>query len=438
MDCIQRHSVAVVIMLLSAWVTIASPATAAAAERVEFKDPPVVVVQQGKQRLRGQVIAWEGDAFELLQEDGEVVEVRWAELASRQVASVHARILGRDSTAEDQLTLARRLSLIDDRHAEGLMRQAIRRAVRMEASLAEQGKQIIAGRITRLEGDDSDAGDGGDTVAAAAQSEFTEEEHAATIEELLAFAEAGAKKIEVDLQLYKSEYFLFCTDLPSDEAEQWHGLLDRMYAMLLKEFDLPAGTNIWRGKAIVFMFESGDDYQNFQRTVHQVDPGSSAGMCHSFSSGKVHIALYKHSDDRHTVAHTLVHEATHGFVFRYRKQRPVVSWINEGLAEWAAYAIVPNLERLQRSQRQAENELQSRGSLEEYFEASHIEAWQYGVAYTMTEFLIRHNSAGYVKFFQAIKDGKPWREALEEDYGTTFERLVAVYGREMGVPDLKP
>src|SRR5687768_10061477 len=109
----------------------------------------------------------------------------------------------------------------------------------------------------------------------------------------------------------------------------------------LKMFALEKGLNIWRGKGLIFVFTQANDYRKFQVLMHRTDPGQSAGMCHSFNSGIVHIAFYRQPDEL-TFAHVLVHESVHGFLHRYRKPSHVPSWANEGLAEVIAAELVPN------------------------------------------------------------------------------------------------
>src|SRR5439155_26581439 len=176
---------------------------------------------------------------------------------------------------------------------------------------------------------------------------LTDEQQAAEVERLKAFAETAGKRIGRNLSLHETQYFLFYSDLSPRDAANWAGLLDRMYARLAELFgvkkqegDSHAYANVWYGKALVFVFQSADDYRQFQVRVHQTDPASSAGMCHCFGDGKVHIAFYRQPNGL-SCAHVLVPESVHGFVHRYRGAATVPSWANEGLAEVIADELVP-------------------------------------------------------------------------------------------------
>jgi len=116
----------------------------------------------------------------------------------------------------------------------------------------------------------------------------------------------------------------------------------------------------------------------------------------------------------------------------------VPSWANEGLAETIASDMVPQRGIRMSGDADARAELQKRKNLDDFFTTEHIVAWQYPVARTLTEFMIRQNKAGYVDFINGIKDGMPWADALKDKYGVTVDQLVNAYGISMTVAGLKP
>jgi hypothetical protein len=148
--------------------------------------------------------------------------------------------------------------------------------------------------------------------------------------------------------------------------------------------------------------------------MHQTPAGGSAGMCHTFGDGMVHIAFYRQPQELE-FAHVLVHESVHGFVHRYRSPARVPSWVNEGLAEWIATQLLldkrPN--RPKEVRYLAQQLLIQYQGLGAFFDAPHIEAWHYPVSEMMTTMLVERGKGGYVKFVNAIKDGEPWEDALK-------------------------
>lgn len=266
--------------------------------------------------------------------------------------------------------------------------------------------------------------------------ELTDEQQAQAVEKLKGISERAQKQLNRPCQLYETKYFLFYTDLNAREANNWSGLLDRMYARLCETFGVAKGKNIWAGKALVFVFSRKDDYMNFESEVAKVDAKGTDGMCHSASNGDVMIAFFRQADELR-FAHVLVHESVHGFVHRYRSHVFVPSWANEGLAEVIATDLVPQRGLRNTIKTEAREGLQQhRNSMSGFFTAEHIEGWQYPVAQSLCEFMITAGKKNYVDFINGIKDGMKWDEALDEKFHAPVDRLVSVFGQTLGIKNL--
>lgn len=266
--------------------------------------------------------------------------------------------------------------------------------------------------------------------------ELTEQQQAKAVDDLKEVAADVAKKLSHDLLLHETRYFLFYSDLKPVEAANWAGLLDRMYARLAELFAVPRGQNLWKGKALIFVFSRAEDYRRFERQIAHTDAGGTAGMCHASSTGVVMIAFYRQPQEL-TFAHVLVHESVHGFLHRYHSPERIPSWANEGLAETIATELVPERGRRDMVKISAREQIQEHGnSLGTFFQAQHIEGWQYPVAESMCSFMIMANKKNYVDFINGIKDGLTWEQSLDERYKAPLDRLVVVYGSWVGVRGL--
>ncbi|HEV3415714.1 MAG TPA: hypothetical protein VG056_02840, partial [Pirellulales bacterium] len=62
----------------------------------------------------------------------------------------------------------------------------------------------------------------------------------------------------------------------------------------------------------------------------------------------------------------------------------------------------------------------------------------YGIASSLTTFMVRADQKKYVAFINGIKEGKTWQESLKDSYNATPEQLVTEYGRAIGIPGLQP
>lgn len=268
--------------------------------------------------------------------------------------------------------------------------------------------------------------------------ELTDEAHAKMIQRLKGFSEQTAEKVNGNLQLLETKFFLFYTDLPPAEARKWARLLDKMYNRLCDLFAIEKGTNIWYGKALIFVFSQEQDYHTFWAVMMEVNSRTSAGMCYSYGDGRVIIAFYRQPVEM-DFATILVHESVHGFLHRYQSPKRIASWINEGLADVIAYELVPKSTRVPRKQHWAKSEMKKRGNMGgDFFTADHIDGWQYGIASGLTTYMIKQHKKGYVAFIKGIKGGQSWEQSLANNYGVPLKRLVHFYGRSIGIKLLVP
>ncbi|MBI1373265.1 MAG: hypothetical protein GC159_11080 [Phycisphaera sp.] len=433
-----------------AWVVLAATGAVWAGKTVV--DPPLKVLTYDvdNKRLAGYMTAYDARGFDLKDAKGKIESVGWARVQPRNIYVLQQRAFGDDANAEQWLGLGALLLNIDDETAPPLAERAFREALKKDDKVGDIIARIKAesraGASHENDGPDGVGGADGEAAVTGAfipdfggaslsraWPDLSDAQTAAAIEDAKTFAERTKQQINDSLRLYETKYFLFYTDLDDAEARKWQGLMDKMYARLIEMFALEKGRNIWKGKALVFVFQKASDYQKFQITMHHTNPGSSAGMCHSFSNGDVHIAFYRDENEMR-FAHVMVHETVHGFVHRYKSPVPVLSWVNEGLAEWLSMELLPNYRsRKVIRQEAAEMLFETGGSLRGMLAAQHIQPWQYGVATSLTDFMIEYKRRAYVEFIQAIKSGKPWEDAFEHQFGMPIDKFLVGFGRSMKI-----
>src|SRR6185437_1216278 len=244
---------------------------------------------------------------------------------------------------------------------------------------------------------------------------------------------ASLEKIQRPMPGVETKFFLFYTDLPTREANHWLLLLDKMYVRLSELFAVKPGVNIWRGKAVIFVFSRREDYYKYESEIEHANATGTAGMCMQVSDGTVRVAFYRETNEL-DFAHVLVHESVHGFVHRYRGPARVPSWANEGLAEAIATELVPQRGRPAAVRDAAQRGLRDhQGDMGDFFTTDHIEGWQYPVSEELTTFMILQNKKNYVAFINGIKDGQEWPQSLNENYKAPLSRLVPYFGQWLGV-----
>ena len=242
-----------------------------------------------------------------------------------------------------------------------------------------------------------------------------------------------------NMQLHETKYFLMLSSLPQQVAAMCQPHLDAMHEELCKAYAVEQPDKLWLGKTVVVAFNSTDDFMDFEHVFFHMNPPSGVqGAANQVSTGEDVIGCYC-GDDAMYFAHVLVHETTHGFNHRYKSSQHLPNWLDEGIAEWVAISVVkrgkPDVARVVASVQQA----RQRGNLGgDFFTAEHISAWQYGIASSMVNFLLKSDHKAFRKLIDEIKLGQKWEDALKKTYRCTPQELTFQYGRSMGIPNLVP
>jgi hypothetical protein len=71
-----------------------------------------------------------------------------------------------------------------------------------------------------------------------------------------------------------------------------------------------------------------------------------------------------------------------------------------------------------------------------FFTTENLQGWQYGIATSLTNLLIRSNPTAFRDMIDQIKAGKEWRAALKATYNVTPEELALQFGMTLKIPNL--
>ncbi|MBO5437706.1 MAG: hypothetical protein J6A23_08590 [Thermoguttaceae bacterium] len=243
---------------------------------------------------------------------------------------------------------------------------------------------------------------------------------------------------------YESEHFFYLTDAPQPIAMECMKYLEAMFARLCEMFEFPKGSRVWTGKCIVCAFAFQQDFLRFEQEFFGATANKftgASGLAHMSSDGNVLISLFYGNistmAERWRFIGVLVHESTHGFMHRYRARQSLPLWLEEGIADTMPAVIVPADRQAGLKQRSGLNQMRQTGSVGGLMQsAGPLEAWQYGIASGLVQFMLKQNPHGFKEFLDSIKDGKDWVEALKETYRCTPEELLFHFGRANRIPRL--
>ncbi|MEI8374864.1 MAG: hypothetical protein WCJ35_18735 [Planctomycetota bacterium] len=288
-----------------------------------------------------------------------------------------------------------------------------------------------------------------------AWKDFTEAEIQTAASKQKKFIEEVSLKIPcAGMKSYETKRFLFYSDIPPQIINGMYlPYLDAMYKQLCAAYGIDSVKNIWRGKAIIVAFANESSFQQFEMIFYQNSKPGAQGVAHCDTNKNVVISCYAGKDPKY-FAVVLVHETAHGFSWCYKSAESLPNWLNEGASEWIAHRVVTGDTSIERKIQAAMVTLRNSRSMGgDFYTLEHIHAWQYGLAASITNYLLNYEPSGrpstssaktrgkvsrYRKLIDGIKDGLPWEDALRETYHLTPLQLAHAYGQSIGIPDLQP
>lgn len=444
---------ATLLLAMLATLTVPLPGIAIAESVTLDRPVPAFLIKKDNSRLRGRVVSYDDGNFQLQDiKTKKSQDVAWSDIDPKIVYSLQQKL--RPGKGESYIAIARFMAKLEG--GEEYVERALKRAVAINRALAdevEKARAEIGGGAPNDDKAGDKAGSSGESKSGSPSGKvtgplspdgkpitwgaLTDEQRKEVISQRKARAKELQKRIGRKVLEGETKYFLFYTDLPNKEAVRWGNLLDEMYDIFCKDFDIPKGTNVWHGKCEIWVFQNKRDYIAFTAAYSgRPAPEWSAGV--AMSSTETTIAFYRMPDEM-TFANVLVHEAAHGFLHRYRSRNFIPSWINEGLAEFFTDRIVRNNTQVARKERSSIMALKKSGRIGSSF-FQRIGPGEYGTASGLCKFMLANQpkKGAYLAFINGIKDGMPWREALEKKYGATLEQVVAAWGNSVGIRNLTP
>lgn len=301
-------------------------------------------------RIVGQVIWFNLEKLGYFDKEENQIEVKWYDLAPDRLGRfIRALPNRKDAKALPMAAEVMINNKVDEKTIERLITYA-ERADDKVAALRQEMKG--GGGKAPANGDDKDDGEkpaqGDGELAKDGQPdidnprawpEMTTEQHAEAVKALATATDKVLEKMNHEMGSTETDRFLVYSDMNAKESKYWVSLLDKMYDELCGVFDLDKKQNIWKGKCLLLFFQKESDYLKYNMAAYGNNAQGSAGICYQYGVGDVHIAMYR-QDKKLELAHVLVHEAAHGFLFRYKSSFHVPNWLNEGLAEFIAESLV--------------------------------------------------------------------------------------------------
>ena len=260
---------------------------------------------------------------------------------------------------------------------------------------------------------------------------LTPEQHDAAVQRLKAFAATAQEALSLRLKLIETEHFLIYTDWTRSGRKDLSVWFEKLYAKMCHQFNLPEGTNVWEGKGQVFVFADRGDFFQFAHKIDHAPIGPGVGGYFTWTP-HIHIVLFDLGDES-LFGSVMTHEASHAFLHRYRTNRHVIGWLNEGLAELMAEVVLPDHCRNDQTARlYSTSFVRRRIPIRDLFGYKYSPPGQYyPIAYSLVEMLIIRDRKAFVQMINDIKGDEAGamepEAALEKHYDWDYRKLDQVW-----------
>jgi hypothetical protein len=389
-------------------------------------DKPIlanVVLSENSEKVTGNLLAYDAEKLSLKTGKGDR-EIRWEELTAGSQYALRSQLANKKDAGEwlELAELAMRAGLREQ------AKVAVANAARIDPSTKLKGDAILRGQGNAKPSTNPNASAG--AVSAGDVAKFqksTPEQDAKAIKQAQEVAAGVTKEMKIEFAEIQTPHFIIFTDWDKREHQFLKDNCEGAYAAVSKQFDIPVKENVFVGKLPVFMFAKRTDFANYALKFDNFPTRNTiAGYYQGRSDGSGHMVMWKpdvarygnvSAAERHW-AYVLTHEFTHAFIARYRTNKRIPRWLNEGLAEVIAHEQFPKPESYQYAKYMANEQF----DFEALFDDSKMPGGDmYPVMQTMVEALIRENRKGFLAMFNDIKDGMEPEEAMKKHYKAGYK-----------------
>lgn len=436
-DVLIRFSVILAGLLLALSLKSASADVVDPPVSARFRLADGVVIQ-------GKLSAWDDDGF-----DGTFGRRLWIDLKADDVFKLRRELFNPDD-APHWILLGRCLLQIKD--GADLAERAFKQALKIDP---ESESAIIAARDAAAEAvrrrSDADSAAASSRLRSAAPESLTwsadpwpaltEQEAAEARRALRADAEGWLNTLGLTIEPIESDYFLIYADAPREQAATLGQQLDAGYRRAAPYLGLDPEKNIFWGKALVLLISDPEKHRLLEATAfNQLVSSRTIGLCHCL--GPKVILSFRVHDDPLVFGDTLMHEMAHGLLHRHRSPRRLPPWANEGFAEFVASKAVRSSLVDANRRKPALAVLRSGNSLADILSLTYEkpewagpEESTIGVGYLVVNLMIREQPVRFAAWVSAVKSGKEWITAIEEDFGASRNQFLDAIRRHYRVND---
>lgn len=400
---------------------------------------PVMFRLRDGVQISGTLTSWDSEEF-----DGTFGRRQWAELRPDDAWRIFRRVINED-LVEDWIALGRMALLHDglEKRAESAFHAARALDVRAIEEVERVRQEVAAIRSARRDEARAASGFERATLSPEAAEWPTDpwpalSPEAAEAARLTLFhdAEAVLEQAGLEIDPIESDFFIVYSDAPRADAAKWAvAVLDHWYREAAAALGVPETTNLFWGKALVFIFMDQDQFRLIETGIfNQIVSLEDISMTH-YQGPKVFINAWRARDTVEFEA-ALVRGLVRGILHRFQSPRRLPPWANEGFPEFFAQR------RIDESTYAEGNRPQGLRLVRDGFPAARVLEMQYldrtwpgpnregqTIGALLVEFLLKSDRAAFVEWIKAVKAGFEWKSSMEQHSRGSIQSIIDQFTR---------
>jgi hypothetical protein len=251
------------------------------------------------------------------------------------------------------------------------------------------------------------------------------------------FDEAAASLANPALRTYESKFSLLLTDYPAPVAARVGQYVDDLCVQMNQLTGIPVDANIWEGKVMVACFSNQQLFGAYQINAMK-NPNFGAAIILYYNQSDKFLVTCHAKQLNSSLARRICWGVAGGYVAKYRSNVKMPEWLRVGTREWVTANMFPNRTRQKSKAADIAKELRRSGSLLGILSAEEINDNRMDTALLLVSHLASQNSGAFGQFFQDVKAGHAFEDALTTNYGITVDQLAASFGASFGVANVVP
>lgn len=314
---------------------------------------------------------------------------------------------------------------------KGLAIRELNLAKKLDSSLAERIAEIrkLPSKETKSPAHNDESGRASSRGNSGPDFKFiptTPVEIAANRKKAEEWGEKTRETVTSKMHLIETEHFLIYSAWDKSNDTALAKFCEKMYRALCKQFAIPSDQSIWAGKLPIYIFWEEKHYSRFCKEVDGAarrSPKLLEAAGYNSHSGSFTYVVCNKVRDKTWFYEIMVHEVTHAFLARYLTNRHILSWVNEGIADYMAATLVRDSWAKRKYVDATKKAIKQNLDVSSVFREIRPNSFDYGIAQSLVRYLIKRNRKAFIKFVAYIKEGMSDGEALDKAYGLTHEEL---------------